>query len=240
MMGEIYLSVIIPAYNEGKRLPQTLEEVHHYLRTRDFRYEVIVASDGSKDATVEICRAWHERWPDLRVLDLPHRGKGATVKEGCLAARGDVVLVMDADHPTPIDSLDLMFPLMADYDMVVGVRAFQGAEGSSGRMRRIIGLIQQLLAHLIVFKKSVADSQCGFKVFSKKAVKVIFERLREKGGMYDVEMFCIAHQHDIKIFSKPVKWVNKEGSTINIPRCIIFDPWSLVVIKFNDLIGKYR
>ncbi len=235
-----YLSVVIPAYNESHRLPQTLQEIRPFLDSSGYVYEVLVANDGSRDHTAAIVRTHGETWGQLKLLDLPHRGKGATVRAGCLTAQGDCVLIMDADHPTPIDTVDLMLPYLKDHDLVVGVRAFSGDEGSSGRFRRILGLIQQLMAHIIVFKQSVADSQCGFKLFSRHAAQRIFSRSRIQGGMYDVEIFCIAQTQGMRVYSKPVKWVNKEGSTINIPKCVIFDPLSLLYIRLMDTLGKYR
>lgn len=239
-MGDFYLSVVIPAFNESRRLPQTLKEIRPWLDYKAFAYEVVVVDDGSSDNTVRICEGIAKDWKELRIEPRPHMGKGATVKYGALKARGDFVLIMDADHPTPIDSLDLMLPLMRDHDMVVGVRAFSGEEGSSGLGRRIIGLLQQLLAHIIVFKRSVADSQCGFKLFSQDCAQKIFFRSRVEGGMYDVEIFCIAHNLNTRIYSKPVKWVNKEGSTINILRCVIQDPFSLLYIRLMDELGRYK
>ncbi|MBU3759654.1 MAG: glycosyltransferase [Candidatus Omnitrophica bacterium] len=235
----MYLSVVIPAYNEENRLPQTLSEIRPYLDAQGYAYEVLVVDDGSLDRTVELCR--NAGWPQLRCLSgFGHEGKGACVKRGCLEARGENVLVMDADHATPIDSLSFFMPARKEAEIVVGVRTFCGQEGASGKGRRIIGLIQQLMAHLIVFKYSVADSQCGFKLFSREAARKVFSRSRVKGGMYDVEIFLIAQKHQIPMFSQPVRWVNKEGSTINIPRCMIQDPCSLLAIRFAELMGKYN
>jgi len=239
-MNSIYLSVVIPAFNESKRLPQTLDEIRTYLDAQGFGYEVIVADDGSRDTTVEICRRYAEAWPSLLCLAGRHRGKGSAVKRACLAARGEIVLVMDADHATPIDSLDLFLPLIEVSDAVVGVRTYCGEEGSSGKFRRILGLIQQLLAHLIVFDQSVADSQCGFKLFTRDCARLLFSRCRVNGGMFDAEIFLIAQKHKLRIFSQPVKWVNKTGSTIQIVRCILLDPLSLICIRIFDWLGKYR
>jgi len=239
-MASIELSVVIPAFNESHRLPRTLEEIRPYLDAKGSAYEVLVADDGSRDQTVALCKQAAQKWPQLKILEAPHGGKGSVVRRGCLSAEGRAILIMDADHPTPIATLDLMLPSLAKHDAVVGVRAFSGEEGSSGRFRRIVGLIQQLLAHIIVFKKSVADSQCGFKLFSKKAAQLIFSRSRVQGGMYDVEIFCIAQNLNLRIDSQVVPWVNKEGSTINIPRCLVLDPFTLVYIRILDLMGKYR
>lgn len=237
----MYLSIVIPAYNEEKRLPQTLSEIRPFLDSKSHDYEVLIVDDGSSDGTVALCQEAAKTWKQVRCLSgFGHHGKGAAVKRGCLAATGENVLIMDADHATPIEELNLFLTHRNGYEAVVGVRSFCGQEGASGKGRRIIGLIQQLMAHLIVFKNSVADSQCGFKLFSRAAAQKIFSRSRVQGGMYDVEIFLIAQKHKIPVFSQPVRWVNKTGSTIHIPRCIFLDPWSLVAIRWFEFLGKYN
>lgn len=236
----MHLSVVIPAFNEAKRLPQTLAEIRPFLDSKGFDYEILIADDGSTDQTVMLCQEIAKTWKQIRCLSgFGHHGKGATVKRGCLTAKGDNILVMDADHATPIEALDVFLSHRSAYEAVVGVRSFCGQEGASGKGRRIIGLVQQLMAHIIVFKHAVADSQCGFKLFSREAAQKIFSRSRVCGGMYDVEIFLIAQKHHISVFSQPVTWVNKGGSTIDIPRCIFLDPWSLVAIRWFEFLGKY-
>lgn len=240
-MNDCYLSVVIPAFNESKRLPRTFNEIKAWLSKQSFAYEVVVVDDGSKDVTVEICRQAAKDWPELKCFEQGRNiGKGAAVKRGVQEATGQYILMMDADLSTPIDTVNFFLPHMTDHDMVVGVRSFSGEGESSGRFRRIVGLAQQLLAHIIVFQKSVADSQCGFKLFSRECGKDIFSKSCIKGGMFDVELFFIAHKKNYRIFSKPVKWVHQQGSTINILRCILFDPLALFYIRLMDLLGKYN
>jgi dolichyl-phosphate beta-glucosyltransferase len=237
----MFLSVVIPAYNEAKRLPQTLQEIRPYLDRQSYDYEVLIVDDGSRDPTVSLCHDVERKWKQVRCISgFGHHGKGACVKRGCLEAAGENVLIMDADHATPIEALDLFLPYRKEYEGVVGVRSFCGQEGASGKGRRIIGLIQQLMAHVIVFKNAVADSQCGFKLFSQNACRQIFSRSQIQGGMYDVEIFLIAQKLNIPIFSQPVRWVNKDGSNVNIPRCMLLDPWSLVAIRWFEFLGKYN
>ena len=161
------LSVVIPAYNEGQRLGQTLAEIRVWLdKFFSRRYEVLVVDDGSRDNTAELAEHAAAQWENLRLLRQPRNlGKGAAVRRGCLDARNDYVLFMDADHATPIEELRAFFPPMErGYDIVVAVRAFQESES---RSRRIMGLGLLMLAHLIVFSKAVVDSQCGFKLFRR-------------------------------------------------------------------------
>ena len=232
------LSVVIPAYNEQHRIGATLTECIAYLRTRDFSAEIIVVDDGSRDATVEIARSFAGDWPALKVLKLEkNQGKGAAVKTGCLAAAGEYVMFMDADHSTRIDEIEKFLPFCEQgYGMVAGVRTFQ--EGES-RLRRIVGLGFLMFAHLFVFRKAVVDSQCGFKCFRQETVRQLFSRCRTRGGTIDVEIFFLAHKLNVKIYFVPVHWHNPPGSTINIWRCILQDPFDMLRMRLRNLLGRY-
>ena len=233
------LSVVIPAYNERKRIVQTFNEIRVWLDEHFAgRYEVLVVDDGSRDNTCAIVDAEAAKWKELSLLRQPRNlGKGAAVRRGCLAAKNDYVLFMDADHATPIDELRAFFPkLEAQYNMVAGVRTFQEDESKS---RRVLGLGLLMLAHVIVFEKAVVDSQCGFKIFRREVCQKIFSRCRIDGGMIDVEIFCIAHNLNEHIWYAPVHWDNKEGSTINVLRCIINDPFDLLLIRWRRMRRVY-
>ena len=234
-----YLSVVIPAYNESHRIEATLSAVQHYLEGRAYSYEVIVVDDGSRDDTVARVQALATHWPALRVVRLPsNQGKGAAVRTGCLEAKGERVLFMDADHSTRIEQIEDFLPhLEGHFEVVTGVRAFQ--EGES-RARRIVGLGFLMLAHLIVFQKAVVDSQCGFKCFTREAAQAIFSLCRTKGGTIDVEIFYLAHKLEIPIYFVPVHWHNAPGSTINIWRCIIQDPVDMLNIRVRDALRRYN
>jgi dolichyl-phosphate beta-glucosyltransferase len=240
LAGGKTLSVVIPAYNESKRIGQTFTEIRAWLDehfTR--RYEVLLVDDGSRDRTAALVEEEAQRWPELRLLRQPRNmGKGAAVRRGCLAAKNDYVLFMDADHATPIEELRAFFPkLEQGFDIVVGVRTFQESEG---RSRRIIGLSLLILAHLIVFSKAVVDSQCGFKLFTREACRDIFSRCRTNGGMIDVEIFYIAHHKNVPIWYAPVHWDNKAGSTINVLHCMLFDPFDLLAIRWRGMRRVYE
>jgi len=234
------LSVVIPTYNEAHRLPRTLREIHPYLCRRFPRHEIVVVADKSPDGTAELAERIGAELGRVRVLVQPGRlGKGAAVRRGCLESRGDHVLFMDADHATPIDELDEMFPVLQRLGSgaVVGVRTYQEDER---RWRRIVGLAAQLLAHLIVFRKAVCDSQCGFKLFSRDVVEKVFPRCRVDGGMLDVEIFFLLHIQDIPCRYHPVHWVNKEGSRINVLRCMARDPIDMLKIRLRGRLGVYE
>ncbi len=233
------LSVVMPAYNESKRIEQTFDEIRPWLEQHFAgRYEVIVVDDGSRDSTASIVENCILKWPQLSLLKQPRNlGKGAAVRRGCLAAKNDLVLFMDADHATPIEELRAFCPkLEQGYDAVVGVRTFQENES---RGRRIMGLGLLMLAHLIVFNKAVVDSQCGFKLFTREACQKLFSRCRINGGMIDVELFHIAHRTNVRIWFGPVLWANKAGSTINVLRCVLLDPFDLIAIRMRGMRGVY-
>jgi len=233
------LSVVLPAYNESHRLPATLASIRPYLDAHFAEYEVIVVDDGSSDATAAAVKSFQTAWPGLVLLSQPRNlGKGAAVRRGCLAAKGDLVLYMDADLATPIEEIEGMLPYLerGSHGAVVGVRTYQEDES---KWRRVVGLILQVLAHLIVFEKAVVDSQCGFKCFTRGVCREIFARSIIDGGMFDVELFFIMHRLRISVYYQPVHWVNKPGSTINVLRCMLFDPIDLARIRLRGLLGRY-
>lgn len=237
MSESLYLSVVIPAFNEIHRIEATLTAVQHYLEGRDYSYEVIVVDDGSRDDTVARVEALAACWPALRVMRLPsNQGKGAAVRTGCLEATGERVLFMDADHSTRIESLEDFLPhLDGRFEVVTGVRTYQ--EGES-RARRIVGLGFLMLAHLIVFRRAVVDSQCGFKCFTREAVQAIFPRTHINGGTIDVEIIYYAHRLDLPIYFQPVEWRNPPGSTISPLRCLVQDPIDMIRIRLRDVFDK--
>lgn len=232
------LSVVIPAYNESHRLAATLTQVIAYLERQAFGCELVVVDDGSSDGTAQIAGGFAGGRVELRVLRLGrNRGKGAAVREGCLAAAGQYILFMDADHSTRIEEIEGFLPLLRDrgYDLVVGVRTFQQGES---RLRRIVGLTFLILAHLIVFRKAVVDSQCGFKCFTRAAARRVFRRCRTRGGTIDVEIIALAHRLDLRLYYAPVHWNNPPGSRINFLRCALQDPLDMVRIRlrrYDDL-----
>ncbi len=238
--SNLSLSIVIPAYNESHRLPETLSSIRPYLDSHFTHYEVIVVDDGSSDGTPQLVETARAAWSNLVLLRQPSNlGKGAAVRRGCLQARCDLVLFMDADLATPIEELDAILPQfeLGDYKAVVGVRTYQESEP---KWRRVVGLSLQLLAHIVVFEKAVIDSQCGFKCFSRDVCRDVFSRSQVDGGMFDVELFFIMHRLGISVYYQPVHWVNRAGSRINFLKCILFDPFDLIAIRFRGALGRYK
>lgn len=231
------LSVVIPTYREAGRLPQTLREIMPYLDGHFQAYEILIVDDDSPDGTGACALEADQGRGLIQVLVQPGRlGKGAAVRRGCLAAKYDTVLFMDADHATPIQEIEPLLDRLPPKGVSVGVRTYQEDET---KWRRIIGLCAQLLAHLVVFSKPVIDSQCGFKLFTREAARMVFPRCRVDGGMLDVELFFLFHKLGVPCRYEPVHWWNKADSRVNVMHSVVFDTLDLFRIRLRDLLGAY-
>lgn len=199
-------SIVIPAYNEERRIGKTLEKIKQHGK-----YEIIVVDDGSKDRTAEIAKKHGARV----VKNQKNKGKGYSVRRGMLAATHDRVLFTDADLSTPIEELDKV--LEVDADIAIGSRNCTGAlrVEDQGLMRRSAGRIFNLLTRMITGVKA-ADTQCGFKLFSKKTIKPIFSQQKLDGFSFDVEILYLAKKLGYKIEEVPVRWHDDKRSTVKM------------------------
>ena len=178
----MYLSVIIPAYNEEKRLSKTLEEIDKYLSKQNYDYEILVVNDGSKDKTAQVIRDRVSVIQNLRLIDnKKNNGKGYVVRQGMLEAKGEYRIFTDADNSTSIDQVEKMWPYFeAGFDIVFGSRDAKGAilDLPQSPLRRFLGEVFGFLTNLIVGTWGIADSQCGFKCFTKKAAEIFFQNVK--------------------------------------------------------------
>ena len=165
-----YLSVIIPAYNEERRIAEALIEITTYLDSQKYQWEVIVVNDGSSDCTLDVSRRFAQNETRLVVVDLPHRGKGSALKEGFSVAKGRFMFMCDADLSMPLTFLPCFLPPVAPKaDIVVGSREIKGAHRyDEPKVRHIMGRIFNWLVRLFAVK-GIKDTQCGFKCFSAEA-----------------------------------------------------------------------
>jgi len=212
------LSVVVPAYNEELRLPDTLGQILAYLKRQPYRSEVIVADDGSADGTAALVERMAEQHPSLWLLRLDHRGKGFAVRAGALAADGDYVLLCDADLAVPIEEWErLRRYLTSDYDVAIGSREGLGArrEGEPW-YRHVMGRVFNLIVRVVAVG-GIQDTQCGFKALRRATAADLFQRVRIYGEdaprvegaavtAYDVELLYLARRRGYRIAEVPVPW----------------------------------
>jgi dolichyl-phosphate beta-glucosyltransferase len=216
------LSVIIPAYNEAHRLPPFLAEVRRYLDERyPGSYEVIVIDDGSRDGLADALAELATGWRELVVLQHAiNRGKGAAVRTGMLAGRGQRLLFADADGATPIDEeAKLAEAISARADVAVGSRLVAGA-GVARRRTWARGLAGRLFAGSARrwFGISVRDTQCGFKMFRRDAARELFSRGQESGYLFDLELLVLADRLGYRVVEVPINWADVPGGHLSFRR----------------------
>ena len=235
------LSLIVPAYNEADRLPETIQRIQKHSRSWNFPIEVIVVVEPSEDRTLALAENAVESWHDLRVLTHHEkRGKGFAVRSGMHRARGDLIFFTDADLSTPLEDLDAALALFAHdrlIDLIVGNRMHPESQilrrqnASRERMGKVFNRIVQTLTGL-----RIRDTQCGFKGFRNRAAKEIFGRQRIDGFSFDVEVLLLARAMGFAIAELPVHWTNSEASHVN-PVCdstrMFFD-----VIRVRTLVKR--
>ncbi len=216
-MAQPYLSVIIPAYNEAKRLPLTLVDIDKHLTKAPYSYEIIVVNDGSKDETAAIVRKMAGAIKNLKLADFPeNRGKGAVVRDGMLVAKGKIRLFTDADNSTSIDQFEKMMPLFkSGGDVVIASREAKGSvlEPKQPWYRRLPGRIGNLIIQLLVLP-GLRDTQCGFKAFTEEAAETIFKQTKITGWGFDVEALALAKHMGFVIKEVPIHWVNDLASHV--------------------------
>ncbi len=217
----IRLSVVIPTYNKADRIAATLEAVASHLAAKPYATEIVVVDDGSADRTAEAAREFFAGRGLGRVLRRERNlGKGASVKEGVLAASGELILFCDDDLSTPIAELDkAVTALEAGADVVVGSRAHPESEirVRQRRPREWMGKAFNVLVRLFVLK-GFRDTQCGFKAFRAAAAKDIFSRLRTPGFGFDVEVLVLARALGYRAVEIPVVWCDARPSRVRILR----------------------
>jgi dolichyl-phosphate beta-glucosyltransferase len=239
------LSIIIPAYNEERRLPRGLAKIRDYLATRNFlagQVEIIVVDDGSKDRTPVIAEEWSRELPALRLVSNgENRGKGYSVRHGMLEARGRVALFTDADLSAPIEEAHkLLEALEAGNDVAVGSRALNRALifGHQSRLREVAGMIFNGFVRLFT-GLSFQDTQCGFKAFVRERSLIVFEQQRIEGFGFDPEVLFLAKRHGLRAVEIPVRWAHDPATKVHVVWDSLLKFLDLVCIRWNWLIGLY-
>lgn len=211
------LSIIIPAHNEESRLPPSLEKIDRFLQTQPYEAEVIIVENGSTDRTVEVSEAFAATHPYVRVISATVRGKGLAVKEGMLAARGDYRFICDADLSMPIEEIvRFLPPNSSGCDVIIASREGKGARRvGEPELRHLIGRINNLIIKLTILR-GFEDTQCGFKMFTRRAAEDLFSVQQMIGIGFDIELLFIAKKRGYSICERPITWYFDPDSRIRL------------------------
>ncbi len=237
------LSIVIPAYNEERRLPATLDAIFNWLDVSPYGdAEVVVVDDGSTDSTPKVVKSRAALEPRLRLLQNPgNRGKGYAIRHGMLKAKGDWILFSDADLSAPIDELPKLLAAAQDEDVAIAIgsraldRSLIGVHQS--QWREMSGILFNRIMRLITGLPFV-DTQCGFKLFRRDAAQRVFPLQRLDGFSFDVEDLFVANTLGISIIEVAVRWNNVEGTKVGLMQGVA-SFLDLLRIRWNWLQGHY-
>ena len=233
-MAQVFLSVVIPAYNEESRIGSTLERVIGFLSAQSYSWEILVADDGSTDSTGRLVSEVAQTQPGLRLLSLNHRGKGWAVRNGMLEAKGAYRLFCDADLSVPIEQVArLLPPQVENVGVAIGSREVQGARRIGEPPRRhLMGRIYNALVRLIAVA-GLQDTQCGFKCFRQEVVPDLFQRQTMPGFAFDVEILFLALKSGTKVQEVPVDWYYQDRSKVRTIRDSLAMTLDLMKIRWR-------
>lgn len=250
-MNKVFISIVIPSYNEMANLQKgILDKIDHYLGRKKFSYEVIIVDDGSTDGSREFVERFIAENKKFKLLENEHLGKAGAVTAGVLLAKGDWTLFTDMDQATPIEELDKFLSFIdVGYDIVIGSRS---KRKGSPFTRRLMSSGVIILRKLLVGIPQIHDTQCGFKLFSRKSAADIFTKIKEIHSGYqsihgssvtagfDIELLYLAFKHGYKIKEVGVEWLYVESRRVNPIKDSIEGFMDLIKIKRNIMQGIYK
>jgi dolichyl-phosphate beta-glucosyltransferase len=234
-------SIIIPSYNEERRLPETLERVAAYARASGREMEILVVDDGSTDRTAAVAESFRGKFPVLRVISNGvNRGKGYSVRRGMLEARGGIVLFTDADLSAPIEEADKLFTALETYDVAIGSRALDRRLISvhQSRFREFAGIIFNTIVRLCL-RLPFVDTQCGFKAFRREPCRIVFEQQRIERFGFDPELLYLARHHGLRAVEIPVRWGHSPATKVSMFRDSLQMFLDVLIIRWNAITGRY-
>ena len=237
------ITIVIPAYNEEKRIIPTLKSIVSYFSIKKIPHEIIISDDGSSDRTVKIITGLKTSCPQISVFSLnKNSGKGKAVREGMLRGKGDYVLFMDADSSTSIEEFEKFIPLIyQSKDILMGTRKSKGSQIIERQpfVREFFGKGFTWFSNIMTGAR-VSDFTCGFKCFSKKAANDIFKKALIDDWAFDAEILFLAKKMGYEIIEVPVVWKNDKATKVRLIHDIIHSFKGLFLIKINSAKGFYR
>ena len=243
MDDPVYVSLIIPAFNEEARIGKSLDRILSFFRSQPYSFEVIIVDDGSKDGTKDlICERYgdHDR---VRVYQQsPNQGKGAAVKKGMLLGNGEYLFFSDADLSVPIETLSLFLPnLEKDFDVTIGTRQKSGAviEIHQPFYREFLGGIFTRLSNWILDMR-VSDFTCGLKGFRREAAKDLFSKQQLRNWSFDAEILYLAQLRGYRVQEIPVRWRNDRATKVRLWKDLFPSFLGLIRIRAYDYLGSYQ
>lgn len=234
------LSIVIPAYNEAHRLPESLRQLRGWLDEQPYTAEVIVVDDGSTDGTAAVVRDMMTHWPALALLIEPHRGKGAAVRAGALAAHGAWVIFADADLSMPVRELERLRDVAQEVEGVaIASREAPGAcRFGEPWYRHVMGRVFNRLVQLLILP-GIQDTQCGFKCMPREIALKLCNGQTIAGWGFDVELLAIARHYGFPIREVPIPWYYMANSRIRLARDTVTMLREVLAIRANLHNGRY-
>ena len=235
----MYLSIIIPALNEGHRLPKTLDSIIGFLNRQAYESEIVIIDNASTDDTFQVAKSFSDKFENLKVISEQKRGKGFAVQTGMLAAKGDYCFMCDSDLSMPIEELPKFLPPLCKADVAIGSREAKGAVRiNEPWQRHLLGRVFNILINLLVLP-GVSDTQCGFKVFRKNVVNEICAKQRVGGWAFDVELLLLTKRAGFTLKEIPINWYYMTGSKVKPIRDSVRMLRELLIIRRNVTTGLY-
>ena len=235
-------SIVIPAYNESARIPATLEAVVACVREHAWDAEIIVVNDGSTDATAQIVRDFAIKAPEIRLLENPgNHGKGYSVRNGVLHALGDVVMFTDSDLSAPMEEAERLFSAIANgADIAIGSRWLESGRQTHRQplYRRFFGRCFNAVCRMVM-RLPFADTQCGFKAFTRAAAQTVFQLQTIERWGFDPEILFIALKRGFRVVEVPVSWAHDERTRLSYLKDGLQMLEELAIIRWNALTGHY-
>lgn len=235
------LSIIIPAYNEATRLPESLQQVADFVAAQAYEAEVIIVDNNSSDATPEIAASFAEAHPYACVLHEPRQGKGAAVKAGMMAGQGEYLFICDADFSMPVEEIaKFMPPTLEGYDVAIASRELPGSQRvGEPEYRHLMGRVFNFIVRILAIPH-VQDTQCGFKVFRRDVARKVFPLQTLDGWAFDVEVLFIALRHGYRLVEVPITWYYRPQSRVHPIRDSISMFLEVLHVRLNGWRGRYR